>query len=332
MADFAKRPEVTVSTMGRVHNPTGQGVSATSSQVKAKKVKQLELNNPPSTVVVTSTENGSNTNDSNTHKPADDVDTHETKVGKEGTAKRNIARKKTDSSDSGNYDSRNKKQGGHGKGEWKEHLDPIPADYRPAIEKEDPLYSEEDQGYILGNNTDHHNNNNSAHGAEPRGYDEIESRAIYGPMLTLSEFKIQVANTMKEYFDSGDSDEVIRTLMELHCQEYHREIVKKAISLAMDKGPRERELTSRLLTSLHPTPMSDQDMELGFTTLLDSLDDLRTDVPDANTMVASFLARAVVDEVLPPAFLSDQNNDRPGDPVVEKAVSLLSREHCNARL
>lgn len=49
-------------------------------------------------------------------------------------------------------------------------------------------------------------------------------------------------------------------------------------------------------------------------------------------MVASFLARAVVDEVLPPKFLSDQNNDRPGDPVIEKAVGLLSREHCNARL
>jgi len=49
-------------------------------------------------------------------------------------------------------------------------------------------------------------------------------------------------------------------------------------------------------------------------------------------MVASFLARAVVDEVLPPAFLSDMNNSRPGDPVVEKSVSLLSREHCNARL
>ena len=50
------------------------------------------------------------------------------------------------------------------------------------------------------------------------------------------------------------------------------------------------------------------------------------------TIVASFLARAVVDEVLPPAFLSEQNNSRPGDVVVEKAVSLLSREHCTARL
>jgi programmed cell death protein 4 len=39
-----------------------------------------------------------------------------------------------------------------------------------------------------------------------------------------------------------------------------------------------------------------------------------------------------VDEVLPPAFLSEQNNNRPGDVVIEKAVSLLSREHCTARL
>lgn len=49
-------------------------------------------------------------------------------------------------------------------------------------------------------------------------------------------------------------------------------------------------------------------------------------------MAGSFLARAVVDEVLPPAFLSDLNNDHPGDEVVEKAVGLLSREHCTARL
>ena len=50
------------------------------------------------------------------------------------------------------------------------------------------------------------------------------------------------------------------------------------------------------------------------------------------TMVANFVARAVVDEVLPPAYLSDQNNKRPGDPVVEKAISLLTREHSTARL
>lgn len=49
-------------------------------------------------------------------------------------------------------------------------------------------------------------------------------------------------------------------------------------------------------------------------------------------MAASFLARAVVDDIISPAFLSEQNNSRPGDIVIEKAISLLSREHCNARL
>ena len=73
-------------------------------------------------------------------------------------------------------------------------------------------------------------------------------------------------------------------------------------------------------------------MEAGFELLLDSLDDLCIDCPDAKSMVGSFLARAVVDEVLPPAFLSNRNNSHPGDEVVEKAVGLLSREHCTARL
>ena len=65
-------------------------------------------------------------------------------------------------------------------------------------------------------------------------------------------------------------------------------MIKKMISLAMDKGPRERELTSRLLTSLHPTPLADRDMELGFATLLDSLEDLQTDVPDAIVRLSVF--------------------------------------------
>jgi programmed cell death protein 4 len=36
--------------------------------------------------------------------------------------------------------------------------------------------------------------------------------------------------------------------------------------------------------------------------------------------------------VLPPAFISNRNNKNPGDEVTEKAITLLSREHCTARL
>eukprot|EP00536_Pseudo-nitzschia_multiseries_P002934 jgi/Psemu1/322787/estExt_fgenesh1_pg.C_410046 len=310
MTDYAKRPEITVATMGKVHNPTGQGVKAVSAQVQAKTEK------------ISNKQNGANDKDLSSTKKNPSIPTaitvdeqHATKT-KEGTARRNIQRKKTD----GNFDSRNKKQGGHGKGKWKEDI--IYDDEIEPLDENDPLYDETQEKYVLGSTED----------PESRNYDPNEGRVVYGPMLTLSEFKLQVHQNLEEYFDSCDTDEVIRSVEELKCKEYHANIVKKAVSISLDKHPRERELVSRLLTCLHPSPLSDKDMEEGFEILLDSLDDLTTDVPDAKTMVANFLARAVVDEVLPPAFLSEQNNKRPGDIVIEKSISLLSREHCTARL
>jgi programmed cell death protein 4 len=295
MADFSKRPEVTVDTMGKVHNPSGEGVKAISSSVKTKAAKKASQ--PPVPV----------------------VESHDTKVKEEGSSRRNITRKKTE----GVYDSRNKKQGGHGKGKWDDLQDGSEHDAL-KLDKDDPLYdeSEDTEAYIL----------TSGVTEDVTGYDEVVEKQVYGPMLTLTEFKLQVADIVREYFDSADSDEVIRSLEEMKCRPYLPEVVKKAISLSLDEGPRERELVSRLLTCLHPTPLSDEDMAAGFDLLLGSLEDLCIDCPDAKPMVGSFLARAVVDEVLPPAFLSTQNNENPGSEVVEKAVSLLSREHCTARL
>ena len=303
MAEFAKRPEITVSTMvrhssrsfvlarsstmtrrsahlfrtktrtivtffllhalicalcvcffsqGRVHNPTGEGVRAISSEAQAKAAKVVAKTSEPKAV----------------------EDEHETKVV-EGTAKRNITRKKTADKDTGNFNSAFKKQGGHGKGQWKEMMDPSYAEKDPIDEK-DPIYDEAEDSsrYILSSIE-------AGDAAEKRGYDPGTSKAVYGPLLTLSEFKLQLTECIHEYYDSADTDEVIRTLEELGCQEYHSEIVKRAVSLALDKSSRSRELTSRLLTCLHPTPMTMSDMTTGFEKLLDSMEDLQTDVPDA---------------------------------------------------
>lgn len=238
-----------------MHNPTGEGVRAISTEAQAKAAK------------ITAKTAASDA------KVEDD---YETRVV-EGTAKRNITRKKTADKDSGNFNSAFKKQGGHGKGQWKEMMDPSYAEKDPIDEK-DPIYDEAEDSskYILSSilQTD-------AVAAEKRGYDPGTSKAVYGPLLTLSEFKLQLTECIHEYYDSADADEVIRTLEELGCQEYHSEIVKKAVSLALDKSSRSRELTSRLLTCLHPTPMSMLDMTKGFEKLLDSMEDLQTDVPDA---------------------------------------------------
>lgn len=297
MTEYSKRPEVTVETMGKVHNPSGAGVPAISSTAQKKFQQQQQQQQQ--------------------HTNSD----HDTQVKHVGSARRNITRKKSDNS----YDSRNKKQGGHGKGQWSE-LSDDPSLHPVELDPDDPLYDEEELEsgkYILS----------SGEAANTLvGYDAIAEKAVYGNLLTLPEFKIRTTETIQEYFDSADADEVIRSIEELKCHTFLPHVVKRAISLSLDQGPRERELVSRLLCSLHPTPLSEENIEEGFDLLLRSLDDLSIDIPDAKIMVGSFLARAVVDEVVPPAFLSQQNNDHPGSEVIDKAVSLLSREHCTARL
>jgi hypothetical protein len=198
------------------------------------------------------------------------ADDHETKGLEEGSTKRNITRKKTDGRDSGNFDSRNKKQGGHGKGKWKDDQFDSEDDPEP-LDENDPNFDETKANYVL---TSHEN-------PETKNFDPTQEKAVYGPMLTQSEFKLQVTSVLNEYFESCDADEVIRSLEELRCKEYHPDVVKKAISISLDKHPRERELVSRLLTCLHPLPLADRDMESGFNLLLDSMEDLSTDVPEA---------------------------------------------------
>jgi MA3 domain len=247
---------------GKVHNPTGEGIRPISAQAQAKATKVAEW-----------TSSQQPNGEAAHHQTA-----HETKV-KEGTAKRNITRKKTADKDTGNFNSVFKKQGGHGKAQWQDAMDPSYVEQIPIDEK-DPIYDEAEdlQRYIL---TSHPGGGGPV---EKRGYDPNTAKAVYGPLWTLQEFKAQLLECLKEYFDSCDKEEVIRTISELGCPEYHPEIVKKAISLAMDKGPRERELTSRLFTVF---PMSMEELQAGFIILLDGMDDLSKDVPDAKVCCAS---------------------------------------------
>mmetsp|Transcript_22044 Transcript_22044/g.32203 ORF Transcript_22044/g.32203 Transcript_22044/m.32203 type:complete len:449 (+) Transcript_22044:141-1487(+) len=309
MAEFAKRAEVTVSTMGKVHNPDGSGVPAISKKNKAPAPPPSPVANkkligePPKNIYRRETD-------------------HETKVKEEGSSRRNITRKKNDGAAAGgNYDSRNKKQGGAGKGKWMEALDgsdSLPLD----MDKDDPLYDDSIMdGAVLVSS------DNTEGNAQATGYDHVVNKKVYGPMLTLPEFKIRVSEALQEYFDSGDDLEVIRCIRELKCAEYHPEVVKRAVSISLDKTSREKELISRLLSVLHPEPLTDENIADGFELLIESLDDLSIDAPDAKGIVGAFLARAVVDEVLPPAFLSNRTGV-----VIEGAVRLLSREHCGVRL
>ena len=108
--------------------------------------------------------------------------------------------------------------------------------------------------------------------------------------------------------------------------------MKRIINKSCDKGDKERELVSQLLSALYPDVMSSNMIGKGFERLFEIIDEIELDCPNAKNIVAIYLARAVKDEVLPPSFLSDAVVCNLGGDIVESAKLMLSREHCGARL
>ena len=62
-------------------------------------------------------------------------------------------------------------------------------------------------------------------------------------------------------------------------------------------------MASHLLSALYTDVISDEQVQKGFAEVVLSVEDLQLDVPDAVDKTAAFVARAVVDDVLPPSFV-----------------------------
>lgn len=223
----------------------------------------------------------------------------ETVIGEEGTAKRNILRK-----------------GGATKGGRKEKAASSVVDdgslYVDALDEHDPNYdSEEGEDFV------------------PTALMRL---AVGESTMTLSSYKKTVEPLISEYFVHGDNAELFRSLQELGAPEYSYEFVKRAINMSFDKGDRERELVSQILSAGYPDVFSSSMIGKGFERLFELIDDYSVDAPAAKTMLATFLTRAVVDEVLPPSFLADAVVCNLGGDVVVQAKTLLSLHHGGAKL
>lgn len=62
------------------------------------------------------------------------------------------------------------------------------------------------------------------------------------------------------------------------------QIVAMAVSLAMERKPSQREMTSVLLSDMYGNILSQEDIAAGFDLLLENLPDLILDTPDAATV------------------------------------------------
>jgi len=121
-------------------------------------------------------------------------------------------------------------------------------------------------------------------------------------VLAQTEVISPVEAILKEYFSSGDIDEAAKTLKDLNMPDIHQ-FVKKSLAKGLEKQAYERELISKLLCSLYNNTIPPQKIEEGFQEALNSLEDMVLDTPDAADVLAKFLARAIVDEIVPPAFV-----------------------------
>ncbi|KAH9776565.1 MA3 DOMAIN-CONTAINING TRANSLATION REGULATORY FACTOR 1 [Citrus sinensis] len=195
-----------------------------------------------------------------------------------------------------------KLDGAGGKGTWGKLLD---TDVESHIDRNDPNYDSGEEPY------------------------QLVGATISDP---LDDYKKAVASIIEEYFSTGDVEVAASDLRELGSSEYHPYFIKRLVSMAMDRHDKEKEMASVLLSALYADVISPDQIRDGFVILLESADDLAVDILDAVDILALFVARAVVDDILPPAFLTRAKKTLPaaskGFQVIQTAEkSYLSAPH-----
>jgi len=164
-------------------------------------------------------------------------------------------------------------------------------------------------------------------------YDSEEERGV---VLTqqdwlkgeIQNYKREVAAIVEEYFASGDIGEVAASLEDLGAPDFMHYFVKRAVVLALDRKDREREMTSVLLSSLYAEVIPPDQVRKGFMAVINSVDDTALDVPGAPELLAQFVARAVVDDVLPPAIATRVTGASPASAALKAKVdTLLTSKH-----
>ncbi|KAF3596512.1 hypothetical protein DY000_02023629 [Brassica cretica] len=138
----------------------------------------------------------------------------------------------------------------------------------------------------------------------------------------LSEYKKKATIIVEEYFSTNDVLSVASELKEIGMAEYRYYFVKKLVSMAMDRNDKEKEMAAFLLSTLYADVIDPPEVYRGFNKLVASADNLSVDIPDAVDVLAVFVARAIVDDILPPAFLKKQMNLLPDD---SKGVKVLRK-------
>ncbi|KAG9446685.1 hypothetical protein H6P81_012813 [Aristolochia fimbriata] len=193
-----------------------------------------------------------------------------------------------------------KKDGGGGKGTWGKLLD---TDGDSHVDRNDPNYDSGEEPY------------------------QLVGATITAP---FDEFKKAVVSIIEEYYNTGEVEVAASDLRDLGSFEYHHYFVKRLVSMAMDRHDKEKEMASVLLSALYADVISSDQISQGFIMLLESVDDLALDILDAVDVLALFIARAVVDDILPPAFLTRAMKKFPESSKALQVVQTAEKSYLSA--
>ncbi|XP_030046755.1 programmed cell death protein 4 [Microcaecilia unicolor] len=143
--------------------------------------------------------------------------------------------------------------------------------------------------------------------ARDPNYDEsAQGDTVYQkvvPELDEKDLEKNIHPMVLEYFEHGDTNEVIALLKGLNLGGKKCEFPSLAVSLSLEGKASQRELTSRLLSDLVGKIMTSEDIAKAFDKMLKDLPDLILDTPEAPQMLGQFIARALADHALPLDFL-----------------------------
>lgn len=192
------------------------------------------------------------------------------------------------------YDGHPKKGGCGGKGTWGGLLD---TEDSSPLDPSDPNYDSND-------------NEEYTHPSARKSAQDFE------------EYKKKATVLVEEYFATDDVGSTAHELREIAMPNYNYYFVKKLVSIAMDRHDKEKEMAAVLLSALYADVIDAPQVYRGFCKLVESADDFIVDIPDTVDILALFVARAVVDDILPPAFIKKQMASLPSD---SKGVEVLER-------
>jgi len=168
--------------------------------------------------------------------------------------------------------------------------------------------------------------------AVEEAYDEFatSTEQFYQDLVLFKKF---VKPVIADFFEHGDFRDLMDEVAEYDDPRFNYELVKRLMTMSLDRKNREKELVSQLLVVMHTHHfVRSEDIADGFVGVFEQLSELTLDCPNASRIIAKFLARAIADECLAPRYLDRGAFIESGGKAVEEARTLLSMKHGTARM